>query len=138
MRLQIFFIVSSMFAVSLALSKASILCFYRRIFCPLTKWYDFATLTISFMLVIVVMFGVGITFATIFACGTHVSYWWSSAGAELKDHCVNTQMLEYAQSVSDFIIDAIIILIPIPLVWRLKLSSKRKLGVIAVFLTAAL
>lgn len=124
--------------MSLALSKASILCFYRRIFCQLTKWYDLATLTISFMLVAVVMFGIGVTFATIFACGTHFSYWWSSAGAELKEHCVNTQLLAYAQCVSDFIIDAIIILIPIPLVWRLQLSPKRKLGVIAVFLTAAL
>lgn len=78
----------------------------------------------------------GVTFATIFACGTHFSYWWSSAGAELKAHCINTQTLGYAQSVSDFIIDVLIVTIPIPPIWRLHLSLKRKLGVVAVFLTA--
>jgi hypothetical protein len=71
---------------------------------------------ISFMLVIVFMFGFGISFGLIFACGTHFSYWWASAGAELKAHCIDTQMLTYAHSVSDFFIDIIIVVIPIPLV----------------------
>jgi hypothetical protein len=88
------------------------------------------------MLIIVCLFGVGITLSTIFACGTHFSYWWVSAGAELKAHCIDTQMLTYAQSISNFIIDVIIIAIPIPLVWKLHLPLKRKLSVIAVFLTA--
>ncbi|KAI1404190.1 hypothetical protein F4819DRAFT_448227 [Hypoxylon fuscum] len=134
---KIFFIVYTMFAASLSLSKASILCFYQRIFCPQSPWRDITVLSIAFMLTVVVMFGIGITFATVFACGTHFSYWWSSAGADLKAHCVNTQMLTYAQSVSDFIIDVIIIVMPVPLVWKLHMSPQRKLGVIAVFLTAA-
>lgn len=125
-----------MFAVSLALSKTSILFLYRRIFYLSHSWLDFFTIIIPFMIAIVVMFGIGISFSVIFACGTHFSYWWSTAGTALKDHCIDTQMLSYAQSVSDFIIDVIILAIPIPLIWRLHLSTKRKLGVIAIFLTA--
>jgi hypothetical protein len=90
------------------------------------------------MLVIVAMYGISLTFATIFACGVHVDIWWASAGAALKERCINTQMLTYAQTVSDFIIDGIILVIPIPLIWRLHLEPQRKLGVIAVFLTASL
>ncbi|KAI1416606.1 hypothetical protein F5Y13DRAFT_186223 [Hypoxylon sp. FL1857] len=124
---KIFFIVYTMFAASLSLSKASILCFYQRIFCPKSSWRDITVLSIAFMLTVVVVFGIGITFATIFACGTHFSYWWSSAGADLKAHCVDTQMLTYAQSVSDFIIDAIIIIMPIPLVWKALAASLIKM-----------
>ncbi|KAI1269175.1 hypothetical protein F5Y18DRAFT_373826 [Xylariaceae sp. FL1019] len=90
------------------------------------------------MLIIVTIFGVGITFAYIFACGTHFEYYWSTAGAEIREKCIDTQMLIYAQSVSDFIIDAIVILFPIPLVWKLHMKIKRKLAVTAVFLTASL
>ncbi|CAG8981538.1 hypothetical protein HYALB_00013165 [Hymenoscyphus albidus] len=134
--LQIFFIIYAMFAVSLAFSKSSILFLYRRIFYVNRKWLDLATIIIPFMIAIVVIFGISISFATIFACGTHVSYWWSTAGSALKEHCIDTQMLTYSHSVSDFLIDVIIIAIPIPLVWRLHLSTKRKIGVIAIFLTA--
>ncbi|KAI0438430.1 hypothetical protein F4803DRAFT_534988 [Xylaria telfairii] len=135
---EVFFIVSSMFAASVSLSKASILCFYRRIFCPRGAWRDLAVISIAFMLVIVTLFGIGITFAYIFACGTHFNYYWSTAGAEVLEKCINTQILIYAQSVSDFIIDAIIILMPIPLIWKLHMKVKRKLAVTAIFLTASL
>jgi hypothetical protein len=90
------------------------------------------------MLFIVAMYGIALTFAYIFACGAHVSIWWASAGAELKEKCIDTQMLTYAQSVSDFVIDAIILTIPVPLVWRLHLEPRRRLAVIGVFLTASL
>ncbi|KAI1430272.1 hypothetical protein F5Y12DRAFT_722938 [Xylaria sp. FL1777] len=135
---EVFFIVSSMFAASVSLSKASILCFYRRIFCLRGLWRDLTMISITFMLVIVAMFGIGITFAFIFACGTHFEYYWSTAGAELLEKCINTQKLVYAQSVSDFIIDAIIILMPIAMVWKLHMKVQRKLAVIAIFLTASL
>ncbi|KAI0181178.1 hypothetical protein GGR52DRAFT_523153 [Hypoxylon sp. FL1284] len=134
---KMFFIVYTMFAPSLSLSKSSILCFYRRIFCPKRPWSDPNVLGITFMLIIVAMFGISVSMGTTFACGTHFSYWWSSAGADLQAHCIDTQMLTYAHSVSDFIIDVIIIMMPIPLVWKLHMSFQRKLGVIAVFLTAA-
>ena len=127
-----------MFGTTITCSKASILCLYRRIFCIKGQWRDKTNLVIAFMLVIVAMYGISVTFATIFACGTHVSIWWATAGAELKAKCIDTQMLTYAQSVSDFIIDAIILSIPVPLIWRLHLEPKKKLGVLAVFLTASL
>ena len=126
-----------MFAGSLSFSKASILFFYRRIFCLDGLWRNSAMLPIIyFMLAIIVIFGFGITFSIVFACGRDFHFWWSSAGADLKANCVDTQMLTYAHSVSDFIIDVIIIAIPIPPVWMLHMPTRRKLGVVAVFLTA--
>ncbi|KAI1273563.1 hypothetical protein F5Y07DRAFT_376355 [Xylaria sp. FL0933] len=101
-------------------------------------WRDLAMRSITFMLVVVSFFGVGFSLSWIFACRTHPEYIWSTAGEKILEKCIDTQMLLYAQAVSDFIIDALIILMPIPLVWRLHMKIKRKPAVLGVFLTASL
>ncbi|KAM7215551.1 hypothetical protein V8F06_009117 [Rhypophila decipiens] len=132
---KIFFIVFSLFAASLSCSKASILFLYRRIFCSDSLLRNFTLYIVWFLLVIVALFGIGITLAHVFACGTQFHYWWSSAGADLRAHCADTQTLTYAHSVSGFIIDVLLMAIPIVPVWRMHLPLGRKLGVMAVFLT---
>ncbi|KAI0484190.1 hypothetical protein GGR56DRAFT_612722 [Xylariaceae sp. FL0804] len=135
---KVFFIVYSLYPASVSFSKASILCLYWRIFCRRRPWGDVFKIVTAFMLVIVFLFGVCQTFPFVFACGTHFAYYWENSGSALVEHCIDTQILTYSQSVSDFIIDCIVILIPIPLVWRLHMPVKRKLGVTFVFLTASI
>ncbi|KAF2812872.1 uncharacterized protein BDZ99DRAFT_568176 [Mytilinidion resinicola] len=133
-----FFIVITLAIPTLGLIKGSILCFYRRIFCIYGLSRYIPLIAITFMLTIVFTWTVGFFFAYVFGCGTTFDVYWAGAGADIIAKCVDTQMMMYALSLSGFLCDALIILIPIPLVWKLQLSTKKKLAVISIFLTGSL
>ena len=48
--------------------------------------------------------------------------------------CLNTIPFYYAGSISDIVIDFMILAMPIPMVWKLQLRIKQKIGVLAMFL----
>ena len=52
--------------------------------------------------------------------------------------CISSQSLWNAGVISDVVLDSIIIVMPVPMVLRLQLSLKDKIGVIAMFLTGIL
>jgi hypothetical protein len=51
--------------------------------------------------------------------------------------CTNTFLMMYALSISDFVTDALILLISIPMIWKLHLPM-RKFGVTIVLLFGGL
>ncbi|KAI1849070.1 hypothetical protein JX266_005031 [Neoarthrinium moseri] len=67
-----------------------------------------------------------------------LNFWalWTSPIAILE-HCVSDTPINFALTITDVVTDVIILITPIPLVWRLKLTSVRKLAVTAVFLLGA-
>ena len=98
---------------ALGLVKLSFLLFYRRIFCVDKKGVTgIVTMT---MIVITVAWTISYFFAHLFACKTDFSAWWGSV-ISLTTRCVKTYDLLYSLAITDFVFDAIIILIPIPLV----------------------
>ncbi|MCJ1356783.1 MAG: hypothetical protein MMC33_006779 [Icmadophila ericetorum] len=118
--------------LALGCIKLSFLFFYRRIFCKTNK-RDFTNIFTMVMICIIILWTIGFFFAHLFACGTNFSAWWG-APIELITRCVKTEKLLEALAISDFLTDAIIVVIPLPLVWRLHLTTPRKLAVSAVFL----
>ena len=48
-------------------------------------------------------------------------------------HCVDRHMFQLPSSIIDIVSDFTILLLPLPLIWRLKLATKKKLGVYAIF-----
>lgn len=118
----------------LALSsvKLSILFFYRRIFVGRT--FKILSLTLG---VFVVVWGITFFFATVFQCGSNPAYWWTSQYTSKYD-CSKTAWLELGFAVTDVFVDMFILAIPIPLIWNLKMSTRRKIGLIAVFLLGIL
>ncbi|KAL8829587.1 MAG: hypothetical protein Q9191_001938 [Dirinaria sp. TL-2023a] len=56
----------------------------------------------------------------------------------LPGHCLNITRLGIASGYVYIIYDFFFILLPVPMVWRLQLATKLKLGVISVFLTGIL
>jgi hypothetical protein len=101
------------------------------------------------MMAVVLAWTIGFWFAQLFTCGTHFFYSWGSI-RDLVQHCVKTSKKQSALAMSSFIIDAIILIIPLPLVravsfvgcleltsfqvWRLHLQPKKKVAVSLVFL----
>ena len=66
------------------------------------------------MIVITIMWTVAFFFADLFACGTTFSHFWGSP-LDLTT-CITTEEFTWALSISDLIMDILIIIIPIPLV----------------------
>ncbi|KAF2648989.1 hypothetical protein K491DRAFT_722089 [Lophiostoma macrostomum CBS 122681] len=133
-----FFIVHVLGPFSLMCIKLSMLFFYRRIFVIKGNHRDWSSIVINFMIAVVFCWGFGFGFAYMFGCGTSFSTYRATAGAEVQKKCINTQLVLYAGCISGFIEDFLIIVIPIPLVWRLQLDTPRKLAVTGVFLTGSI
>jgi hypothetical protein len=91
------------------------------------------------MIFIVVIWDLGFTLTMIFACRSNFSAHWATVTAkEITVKCINTFLMMYALSISDFVTDALILLIPIPMIWKLHLPPMRKFGVTIVFLFGGL
>ena len=100
--------------IGLCCVKLSFIFFYRRIFCVGGKLQPFNILT-TVVNSIIVLWTIGFFFAFLFACKGTFAAWWTSE-ATLTSECVKTVELEYAFAVSDFLIDVIVISLPIPVV----------------------
>ena len=99
--------------LALGCVKLSFLFFYRRIFVNRSSsWFG---KIIAALIVIVVMWTVSFFFALLFACKGNWSAWWGSV-LDLATKCVQTLQLELALVVSDFIVDVLIMIVPIPMV----------------------
>jgi hypothetical protein len=71
------------------------------------------------------------TFATIFQC-TPVSYYWNQAQPGFCG--VVPLTFAFATSILNAVSDFVVVVLPIPMVWKLDLPRGRKIGVIAIFL----
>ncbi|KAF2728222.1 hypothetical protein EJ04DRAFT_556908 [Polyplosphaeria fusca] len=123
----------SIFAPANALIKLSVLCLYRRIFViQKENWKDPRNIFFCASIAIVFIWGISYTFAFIFMCkGDTILFISIPESAEI---CNDTFMIGYSCVISDFIMDALIILIPIPFVCKLRLSFDKKMGVLFVFM----
>ncbi|KAK4692115.1 hypothetical protein P7C71_g5025, partial [Lecanoromycetidae sp. Uapishka_2] len=62
---------------------------------------------------------------------------WTGLGGN-NFQCIDENMMYLAQAFSDVITDIMILAIPLPCIWALQMSTKRKLAVCGVFLLGAL
>ncbi|KAF2454427.1 hypothetical protein BDY21DRAFT_374041 [Lineolata rhizophorae] len=118
--------------VNLALTKLSLIFFYRRIFCTpsaRTAYFNIFTLV---MAVIVGLWGIIMVFVFIFQCGTHMNVLWDGT-SEQENVCVETLPLMFGFSLTDMIFDFVILLMPLPKVWHLQLTVSRKISLCFVF-----
>ena len=84
-----------------------------------------------------IVWGLSFFFALLLMC-TPISTWlrYGSSGPGVS--CTNELQVYYSLSISDFLIDFIILIIPIPFVWHLQMPSRHKIGVTAIFLLGCL
>lgn len=116
--LQLEFPFDLMQILTLATIKLSILFFYRRIFrgraFDITSWI---------LIGVVTAWAVTFFIAILAACGTSIQANFQTLGA-LKGECVNTFDILIALAVSDVAVDLAILVMPIPLVSTLKISTE--------------
>ncbi|KAH8649695.1 hypothetical protein BGZ60DRAFT_534571 [Tricladium varicosporioides] len=111
--------------------KASIVAFYRRLF-VVTKRSPFDYITFLTQTVIG-LWTITFLLLVIFPCGRHLWANWGSTADQFK-FCPIGFTSEYGLAISDLIVDVFVFLLPIPLIWQLRLSIQKKIAVSGILL----
>ena len=128
-RWKCLYALSMLYAPSAVLPKFAVIGFYLRIFTSrgmrLTCYAMAVLLTASWIVTI---------FAITFAC-TPVKYQWNRGLT--GGSCVNVSPIYISTSAPNLLTDVIILFLPMPTVWQLKLPMMTKFGVMGVFLAGS-
>ncbi|KAF2234640.1 hypothetical protein EV356DRAFT_532690 [Viridothelium virens] len=115
--------------VSVPFVKLSFLMLYVRLF-PSRAYKAWAWLLGTYT----VLWGVMVVIATTLQCYP-VAYQWNKS---IKGHCDNRALSFFLSSVLEVPVDFIILILPLPVVWRLKLSRPRKVLLTGIFMLGSL
>ena len=120
-----------LYYICVTLIKVSILLFYYRIF-GVGKTFK---RTVYVALGVVVAWCIAIVLGSIFQC-TPVQAAWIRPFPHSK--CINNNGALLGVAISNVVIDCGILILPVPSIWNLNLSVRRKIALTAIFLIGAL
>ncbi|KAF2872740.1 hypothetical protein BDV95DRAFT_606325 [Massariosphaeria phaeospora] len=122
---------STIYRIITMLLKATILLDLRRIFSPRGQRNAFFW-TCEILLWTNVLWTIVITFLSVFGCQPRERLW----NPLLPEKCMDIDALNVASGTINLAIDLCIFLLPQRVIWRLKLSKRKKFGVSATFAIA--
>ena len=118
----------SVYGVSVSLSKCAILLLYTRVFT--TRKWGF-TIAVYIVGAIVIATGLVNTFEAIFQCAP-VAYKWNKSIKGGK--CIDDVAFDRYISISNVVTGAVMLLLPLPLVWELNIQVRQKIAITLTFL----
>ncbi|CAG8948805.1 hypothetical protein HYFRA_00001928 [Hymenoscyphus fraxineus] len=130
---KLFITLDGLCVMTLGVAKISALFFYRRIFCSAGR-LDFFNIATAFFIVVVAIWTVVFFVMTFRLCGRHGVEWIAQPGNTAK--CSLIYPYFAATTISDVVLDVLILGLPIPKIWTLKATIGRRLAVSGVFLLA--
>lgn len=122
---------------ALGLIKLSFLCFLRRIFQTRAQLKTVFGIVLQGTIAVVSLWMVAFFFSWLFVCRGNFAAWWGPFLGQLQA-CPGAFMLLESTVISDFILDLVVVLLPLPMIYRLSLATSRKLAVSGVFLIGLL
>ena len=132
MLLKTFIIIEAVNVIPIGLAKCSLLFFYLRVFRgKLFSVITWATITLA------AMWAISFFFSLLFAC-TPIHLYVREGITTPDVSCINTTQVYYAVSISDFVIDVVILVIPVPFIWRLHMKPAQKVAVTGIFALGSL
>ncbi|KAL5116624.1 hypothetical protein ACEQ8H_005502 [Pleosporales sp. CAS-2024a] len=114
--------------LSIGFVKLSVIFLYRRIF-TISRMFNVYSMI---LIVLVVVWTLGFLAANIFMCGTHPSAAWTSHALLLK-YCYDSSPATTVRMLTNVIMDLLIVLSPMPIVWRMRMSVTQKVQVTGIF-----
>ncbi|KAF2147766.1 hypothetical protein K461DRAFT_325195 [Myriangium duriaei CBS 260.36] len=114
------------------LTKLSILFLYRRLF-P-NPAYNIAN---TIWCIVIGAWAIAFIFGTVFQCTPINTVWLSPFAEATPGKCADTMPFYAAGAITDLITDVLVLALPIPMVWRLQLPTRKKIGVTCIFLLGA-
>lgn len=128
---QCIFAFELIYFTSVALPKMAIICLYLRMF----NWHGGMRTLAWIVFTLVAMTSFSLVIAACFQC-TPIAYWWDRTIA--GGRCFDVQAFFHAQAIPGFILDIVIMLMPVDTIWKLKLPTYKRLALVGVFLVASL
>ena len=113
-----------LYAISIPAIKISILFLYRRIF-PSKTFKQLLILTGAFL----VAYSITLTLGIIFQCVPLKSIWI----IEMQGTCIQIGTFSVTMSVINVITDVILLILPMPMLWNLKISTTRRWQLMLTF-----
>ena len=117
-----------LYGLSIALSKCAILLLYVRVFTTSNKTFILGVFLVGF---IVIATGISNTFVAIFQCSP-VAYEWNKSIQ--GGTCIDEIAFARYMTIPNVVTGAIMLIMPLPLSWRLNLTVSARLGLTATFL----
>ena len=114
----------------------SILLFYRRVFPSQATMTSFRIAWFGIS-VWCILWLISTLFAAIFQCYP-VSFAWTKVATTIKGTCLDFPALLYATAVLNIITDVAILLLPMPIVWHLRIQMSQKIAISGIFLLGGL
>lgn len=118
------------YLISLLGYKMSILVVYLRLF-AVNKRFRYATWLMIFF---VCGYLSSNLWTQIFGCSPRAKYW----KPEIPGHCINYTKAGLAYGSMNIVSDLFIFILPLPIIWQLKLPIKEKAGVSLIFMSGAM
>lgn len=118
------------YLISLIGYKMSILVLYLRLF-AIDRAFRYLT---QLTMVFVCGYLLANLFTQIFGCSPRSKYWI----ADTPGHCINYTKAGLAYGAMNIVSDLLIFVLPLPVVWRLKLSRREKAAISLIFMTGAM
>lgn len=115
--------------------KLSIWLFYHRVFshgAP-RSW----RLASHFVLSYIVAWWLPNWLVAMFQCSP-VDYFWTRESGNLNGHCIDSISFYYWTAGLNILADVMLLVLPIPLVWRLQMVPSKKIAVSIIFLCGGL
>ncbi|KAH7084021.1 hypothetical protein FB567DRAFT_551017 [Paraphoma chrysanthemicola] len=126
--LKYFYVCWNLYVVTLSLVKASLIFLYLQIF----QGHRFRIACYT-VLAYIGLSALIIQFLTIFSCLPIESFW----NRDIKGKCLNVTAIGYANSANAILQDLIILILPMPNLFRLKMKKWRKIVVAVMFAVGA-
>lgn len=127
---QILFAYILLYVATVPLIKFSALLFYRRIFGMTTLIWFSAFLTFGYFIACYIAFLV---------CCRPVSYYWTQYTDPGGGECAfNLYAFYISNAAANVTTDVIILLVPVPLVWKLQMRPNQKIMVCGIFMLGGL
>lgn len=129
MALKLNFIAQTPYKVTVCLNKVATLLLYLRLFS--SPRFRVVALTITGLIVAA---SIGSICATIFQCVPVAGAWDRS----IKSRCINSGQFWVANAVMNILTDVLVLLLPIPMIQKLKLGKRDKTMLYGLFLLGGL
>lgn len=117
-----------LYALSIALSKCAILLLYIRVFTTSNKAF---TVSVYLMGFVVIATGIASTFVAIFQCSP-IAYEWDKSIQGGK--CIDEVAFARYTAIPNVVTGAIMLIMPLPLSWRLNLTVSARIALTATFM----
>ncbi|KAI4169678.1 MAG: hypothetical protein LQ343_005500 [Gyalolechia ehrenbergii] len=127
------YVFEALFPVTTIATKLSILYLYKRIFTTFDKMFAWALYTVA---ALQVGWAVSGFFTTVFQCWP-IDILWKLKGGLLSGHpaghCIDLVAALTGLAIANTVLNTALLVLPMPMVWKLHTSRKHKIGLSVIF-----